>query len=155
RPRDRPVAWKDFHFNFGGRPWFVLRLIAYPVFAAIMVSQSSPTPSKQAIVSTCFMLGVLVLYFDIAFFVIRAWAPEVWERNLSQLVLTPSSLSRLSFQKLIGLVVALIPSFLLLLTAFALEFYGQNVVIGWHGVFIYLSIAAQSLFFFSVCLNLS
>jgi ABC-type transport system involved in multi-copper enzyme maturation permease subunit len=155
RATHRPVAWKDFHFNFGGRLWFILRLLAYPIIAAIVIFQSSPSITREAIVNGTWIVGLLVLYLDLSFFVIRSWGPEVWDRNLSQLVLTPRSMPQLNLQKLVALAVALIPSCILPFAALAMDQYRETGTITWRGVLIYLSIAAQSLFFFSLCLNLS
>jgi hypothetical protein len=100
-------------------------------------------------------VGVVTLYLDLTFFVIRCWGPEIWERNLSQLVLTSNSVHALNRQKFAALSVALIPSCLLLFAALVIDQCGYNTVITWRGALIYLSVAAQSLFFFSLCLNLS
>jgi ABC-type transport system involved in multi-copper enzyme maturation permease subunit len=71
-----PVVWKDFHFHFGGKPWFILRLVAYPLIAAIVITQGYLPVNIQTIVMNLWAVGLVILYFDVAFFVIRSWGPK-------------------------------------------------------------------------------
>jgi hypothetical protein len=172
RPRAHAVAWKDFHFPFGGRFFFVARLVAYPIVVVCFIWATSSPRSRnlQDIADTTWAVGWFLFYIEATILTLSMWAPERWQLNLSSLLITPLSQARIQAEKLKAFFIALLPSLAIVLIALAIG--GPKFIAylfpayptgGNAGLNVYTLSAIQEygasaihlFFFLTLCLNLS
>jgi hypothetical protein len=118
RPGLSAIYWKDFHFTFGGKPWFVARLLLYPALILAIAWKAEPNDLLHFIGQSGLILALGALYLDTSIFVARSWSSEIFDRNLPQLSLVPLSLRRLHLEKAIGIAVAAIPPLVVIVASF-------------------------------------
>jgi hypothetical protein len=156
RPGAHSVAWKDFHFQLGGRASFVGRLIIYPCSVACLVWLDwyhTSRVTRSDIAEYGWGVGWVVFSIEVVLFTLRMWAPERWQLNLSSLLLTPLSLRRIQLEKLKAFLLAALPSLILLAASLVLS--GGRFLR--HVSFFedFLTMVIAIVFFLVLCLNLS
>jgi ABC-type transport system involved in multi-copper enzyme maturation permease subunit len=155
RPGMSATFWKDFHFFLGGKAWFLTRLILYPLVIAYAVWLADNPTTTRLIAKRAWGLGTLILYFDAAVFVIRAWSPELRSRTLPQLMILPASLKRLHLEKLAAVAIAMLPSLVPVTVAILLGVETGFTAATPRGVLRIVSFTINSAFFLCLCYYLS
>jgi len=156
RPWARSVTWKDFHFQFGGRTWFVGRLVAYPCVVAFFTWwdwYNSAAVTRHMIADYAWGTAWVMFYIEITIFTLCMWAPERWQQNLSSLLLVPRSLGRIQAEKLRAFLIATLPSLVLFAASVALS--GGRLKLHISILDEFVPIAIYTGFFMVLCLNLS
>lgn len=112
RPWASAIAWKDFHFQYGGWPLVLARISIYffgaslVIFGAWEVWKVSRVGVAQGLITT----GIWILSVELAVIAALLWSREYWDHTLGSLVSLPRPLGAISGEKLRGALPALIPS---------------------------------------------
>ena len=130
RPWKNALAWKDFHFLSGGTPGFLVRLVGYGGLAVWMIVIAirksehvsiSVLPLSSSLVSFAFVVELAVIAS-------RVFRTEISAQTWSSLALLPMSIRQLARGKLLGGLLATVPSAvtMLLATGLNLTFLAGN-----------------------------
>ena len=115
RPWKNALAWKDFHFLSGGRPGFVLRLLGY---ACLVIAASSDSRGMLPIIAG---LAGFAFPVELALVASRIFRTELSGLTWSSLALLPLSLRQIARRKLLGGLLATLPSAVLMVLATGLQ----------------------------------
>lgn len=124
RPWKNALAWKDFHFLSGGRPGFVLRLLGYGGVAAwLLISGASASRGGLLIITN---LADFAFPVELALVASRIFRTELSGLTWSSLALLPLSLRQIARRKLLGGLLATVPSAVLMVLATGLQILRQS-----------------------------
>jgi hypothetical protein len=113
RPWVRSLAWKDFHFQYGGWGVVALRLMTYALVTVgvlALMSGLKAKISRMDLATGLIGAGTWLLNVELAIFVALLWSREHWGHTLGSIIGLPRSLGSSLREKLRGLAPALIPS---------------------------------------------
>jgi hypothetical protein len=111
------VAWKDYHFIFGGKFGAIVRLIIYFVGIVIIARFDDYEWNHRfwdSLADLAWTFGWLILWVELAFGALKMWGPEAWGQQLGSLIATPQSLGQIARAKSRALLTSLLPVFALL-----------------------------------------
>jgi hypothetical protein len=118
RPWRRAIAWKDFHFHYGGWLLVLSRITIYflgailVIFGAWKMWKVNRLGIAQGLITT----GTWILSVELAIFAALLWSREHWGHTLGSIVALPRSLGSVFSEKLRGLLPAILPSLALIAT---------------------------------------
>ena len=121
RPGQMAFVWKEFQFNSGGKQAFILKLIIYPLLVILITvggmlldDYSSvafiSSYSWRGMMSTSLMLLSAGFVIESTLYVSQMFRDEHRQKMLPLIVLLPHTLSRIIYEKTVGLSLALIPA---------------------------------------------
>jgi hypothetical protein len=164
RPWKDALAWKEFHFQTGGQPALLLRILVYGILLIIgLFAFTRVDPSDQFAALRIWPMSLVPFLFslDVAFLASRVFRAELNEQTFASIAALPAALSTLAWRKVRGCLVAalpgavcllvlVVPYFMLLLRMekqdFTLLSLG-NQLSGWlNYLFLWLLVAYLSLF---------
>jgi hypothetical protein len=114
------IAWKDFHFTMGGRLSVVARCALYVSGVIGLTWIFDELDDRKSVAYTAWFMGLAMCHIELAFLALLAWGPEAWGQHIGSLVMTPRGLRRINFEKLKAALLAILPSFSLLVLAMAI-----------------------------------
>jgi hypothetical protein len=118
-----PIAWKDYHFLYGGGWGALGRVLGLgAVGILVVVLMWSPYTNAEAILGALSVVGGLALFADASHLAGRAFAVEIKDQTLSTLILIPNRLSWIIFEKVLAAWVALFPTFVMFMVPTLLFF---------------------------------
>jgi ABC-type transport system involved in multi-copper enzyme maturation permease subunit len=117
RPWPRAIAWKDFHFQYGGWPLVMSRIAIYLIGAALVIFGWSKMGkiTRIGVSQGVILTGNWILSVELAIFAALLWSREHWGHTLGSIVALPRSLGSVFLEKLIGLLGAVLPSLALII----------------------------------------
>jgi hypothetical protein len=106
----RALAWKDFYFTAGGKLWVVIKLAIYG--APLVVTRCWPQklggpPRWEDFGIGTFWFMILFICVELAFAAATIFRNERQAQTLSSLAMLPQGLSRVAYEKLLGVVPSL------------------------------------------------
>jgi hypothetical protein len=159
------IAWKDFHFFYGGPRVVLLRLAAYftiawwfPESVEILV-----TPPGSTLGETLTVWGWSFLNIELAGFAALFLARERWGKTLGAIVALPHGLGAAMRQKFRAAILWFLPSILIITAGFAIGGYemcrklgelfaDDHYAVGWQSAIRWIP---QTAAFFLLVTNLS
>jgi len=111
RPRRFAIAWKDYHFLFGGHAGLIIRLLVYLVLPAVTLGlmKVNRNPNLSDALSH-FVNWLAIFYFiDIGAMGARLFRHELNEQTLSSLAILPSTIRRVAWRKALVLALVAVP----------------------------------------------
>jgi len=128
RPKRFAIAWKDYHFLFGGHAGLVIRVLVYLVLPAVTLGLLKlKRDSNLGEVLSYFVNWLAIFYYiDVGAMAARLFRHELNEQTLSSLAILPSTIRRVAWRKALILLLVALPGTVSLigLGILQLRFYG-------------------------------
>ena len=119
RPGRLAISWKEFHFSTGGIKALIIKSILYLSGIFLVLEgrflfdsyfNSSLFPySRKELISTAFFLMLCALVIECTIYFSRSFREERKQKTLPLLRILPLSLLRISYEKVWGCLIALVP----------------------------------------------
>ena len=167
RPWPWALAWKDFYFLTGGKLWILLKFVIYgiPLLAVRCwpVSLGGP-PTWESFGFGTAVIMLIFICIELAFAMGSIFRSERQWQTLSSLAMLPQGIGRVAYQKLLGVLPALIPaaSYLILGLAIVAEPISKALHESrlqthgdWMAVILNFHLLTQVIFFLHLVANLS
>ncbi|MEZ5941063.1 MAG: ABC transporter permease subunit [Planctomycetaceae bacterium] len=107
-----PLAWKDFHFVFGGYAYWVIKLFAFVVYASLVFWK--PDWFKAMTFQdplSCIESALYVVFgLELLFACSQLFHVEQKDGTLANLMMLPHSTASISYSKLAGCLLAMAPT---------------------------------------------
>ncbi len=145
RPGQMAFVWKEFQFNSGGKQAFILKLVIYPLLVVLITAGGMfldgfssvsfiSSYSWRGMMSTSLLLLSAGFIVESTLYVSQMFRDEHRQKMLPLMLLLPHSLSRIIYEKTVGLSLALIPvaSGILLIVILAPDSLLEMVDISWQ-----------------------
>jgi len=130
RPWKNALAWKDFYFLSGGTPGFLVRLLGYGVPTVWMIVNTTPKWANQTWeVPMVRGLASFAIVVELAVVASRVFRTELSAQTWSSLALIPMTVRQIARRKLLGCLLATVPSAVTMVIATGLNVIflaGQN-----------------------------
>jgi hypothetical protein len=110
RPWKLALAWKDFYFTTGGKLWILIKLIIYGTPLVVIrcwPQQLSGPPSWTDFGFGTFWIMAGFICVELAFAASNIFRNEHQGQTLSSLAMLPQGLSRIAYEKLLGVLPSL------------------------------------------------
>lgn len=109
-----PIVWKDFH-QFAGGGWTLLKFVAYPLLIAIAIvviqGASIWSASAQQVGLFIIWIMLLVILVELAILSARTFRAEIKDQTWPLIALLPRTLADVSYAKIAGGLLGLMPAF--------------------------------------------
>ncbi len=132
RPWKVALAWKDFYFISGGPLLVIAKVIFYPLWISLCIYYSSKIHRVTMVSGEAFARDSLlvVLAIEVLLFASLFFNTERKLGTLPTLLMLPQSVGQLSYSKLLGCSIAVLPTIIALLgTEYLLKISGTGFLV--------------------------
>lgn len=117
RVKRLPLIWKDFHFSYGGWRSVLVRFLIYSACVLFVTLYATKSPNREDVAMGYWVGGLIVVNVELVLLASGMWRGEVWERQLGSLFGTNLSLRGMTIQKIVAIIMGLLPSLGLIVAA--------------------------------------
>jgi len=111
RPWKLALAWKDFYFTTGGKLWIFIKLLIYGTPLLVIrcwPHQLGGPPTWEDFGLGTFWIMIGFICVELAFAAATVFRNEHQEQTLSSLAMLPQGIRRVAYEKLLGVLPALL-----------------------------------------------